>query len=194
MTLDIVLLSLLCLGLFVSAVYETMSWATILMVVSGIYYHFWHQNVFKMIANNYQNIIPIGIGYLVIGIVWSFAKWVLFLLKFKAFRNDNWAAYNNDAWRYNGPRTFQGIFISDTPKASRFKPEIVGWMCWWPLSAIGTLINDPVRKAFYFAFDMFAGSYQRIADKIVPKMEESAGKHVDSRSETVEEFAQRIER
>lgn len=167
--LTTILIIIALIVLFVSAILERYSIATVLIIVSGIYYHFWCDSIVTLISENYQVMVPIAVGYIVLGVVWSFAKWVMFLLEFKRFRNKHIEAYREDKLLYDQKR-FHNVLITDTPKTSDFKVLIISWMCWWPLSVIGTLINDPVKRAFQFVFDALSGSYQKIADKIVPKI------------------------
>ena len=51
------------------------------------------------------------------------------------------------------------------PSASNNKARIMGWMTYWPWSALWTLIHDPIRKAVKALWRHLATSYQRLADK-----------------------------
>jgi hypothetical protein len=52
------------------------------------------------------------------------------------------------------------------PRAAKNKRRITAWMAYWPCSAIGTLLNDPVRKFFNWAFGQFKDLCQKLADHV----------------------------
>jgi len=84
--------------------------------------------------------------YLIIGIVWSFIKWYLFLLKRKE-------KYAENPW--------QGI-----PTAKEYRKDIVVWMSYWPWSMTWTLLNDPIKRFFNFVYLKFSTLYQKLSDRI----------------------------
>ena len=53
------------------------------------------------------------------------------------------------------------------PQASRNKSRIVAWMALWPLSLLGTFLNDPVRRLFNFLFSYFKTLYQKLVDHVL---------------------------
>jgi hypothetical protein len=132
-------------------------------------------------------------GYLAFGaLVWSFTKWYLFLKAFQCAREEAIRAFlegraytNSLASRKEGLSSatpeeirtgivyqkYQNTRLCDTPLASDYKGKIIAWMCWWPLSMIGTLLNDPVRKFFNLAYLRLSGYYQRMANRMVPQLE-----------------------
>jgi hypothetical protein len=149
-------------------------------------------------ATQYFNLIPLwgwlkhnyfmlGVyipGYLAFGaLVWSFTKWYLFLKAFQYARQEAIRVFLEGRKEGLPPATPEGIRtgigyqrykntrLSDTPRASDYKGKIIAWMCWWPLSMIGTLLNDPVRKFFNWAYLHLSGYYQRMANKMVPELE-----------------------
>jgi hypothetical protein len=127
----------------------------------------------------------VGVGmFLVVGVVWSFAKWFFFLVNFRdKFRELRTAWFVNNkldptqplpddlklksegvdpfGWSYRAWHNMQ------KPRASDNKSRIIGWMAFWPFSMVGTLLNDPIRKLFTWLFNQLKGLYQRMADKIL---------------------------
>jgi hypothetical protein len=51
------------------------------------------------------------------------------------------------------------------PMVSENKSRITGWMTWWPWSGLWTLINDPIRRFFNWAYDQLGGVLQAISDR-----------------------------
>lgn len=167
MLLTSAFIALILVGV-ITAIYESFVGTTILMIGTGVLYHYTKQNVWHLIVANYQTILMFTPVYLTIGVGWSFIKWFLFLIGFKKFRQANVDLYKSGLFCTT---FYKGLHITDVPKASNFKSDIIAWMCWWPFSIIGTLISDPIRKFFTFMYNTFSGAYQRMADKIVPKIE-----------------------
>lgn len=51
------------------------------------------------------------------------------------------------------------------PMVSDNKSRITGWMTYWPWSALWTLINDPVRRFYRWAYTQLHGLLQGMSDK-----------------------------
>jgi hypothetical protein len=163
---------------------ESFGWATITLLATGATVHFTHIiNLIELIRNHAgETFLFIG-AYLVVGIIWSFIKWFSFLM---AFRNkyreakESWLALKGlpfnlvltadqqeaffKAIAYD---TYRGNRMTFKPKATTNKGRIVAWMSFWPFSAIGTIINDPVRRFFSFLFNQFKATYQRMSDRVM---------------------------
>lgn len=52
------------------------------------------------------------------------------------------------------------------------KARIIGWMSLWPFSMIGTLVDDILLRMWQRFYDLFAGTYQRISDKMIGDLNE----------------------
>ncbi len=57
------------------------------------------------------------------------------------------------------------------PSAVNNKARIMMWMTWWPWSALWTLLNDPIKRAFRALFQALKARFQ--------KMSEYAFRHID---------------
>ena len=64
------------------------------------------------------------------------------------------------------PTSFHGNPLNAKPMARNNKDRIIAWMCLWPLSFVGTLLNDPVKKFFGFVFTQIQEAYQKMSDRI----------------------------
>jgi len=121
------------------------------------------------------------VGYLVCGVVWSFLKWNEFVKsvyrKFKA-TNDKFGALKNpndiinlcERLRLVGisvygsdVKTISDIASKIMPKGLDNKASIVAWISYWPLSLLGTLLNNPFRRLFEYTYSLVSGLYDKIS-------------------------------
>src|ERR1700690_10301 len=173
-------LPFVCLTLLVEA--EWFGMATAAMLVSMGIYGFLHRTqVISYIKDHAIFCLEFIAVYLSVGVAWSFAKWLLFLLRFRReFRNvkakfihslglpigsnipqDKFHDFKNTLYS-------KGLnYLSIKPSAADSKGKIVAWMAFWPCSMIGYILNDPVRRLFNSLFMALKQSYQKMADHIV---------------------------
>lgn len=166
---------------------EKFTFATLLLLITAGVAHwlglvnwldFVHMHGFWLLAY-------VGI-YVAAGVAWSFGKWFSFLMRMRdryrqyvteyleeqklpadtAIEGDVLAGvqkyiqhqYNSEFGRNNA--------LWEKPKAKNNKGRLTAWMCWWPLSLIGTILNDPIRRLFNALFGWFKGLYQQMADRV----------------------------
>lgn len=166
---------------------ENFGWATVTLIATCVALHFLHViDVFPWVASHALETVYLVLGYLAVGVVWSFAKWFSFLLAFRDYYRDvragyyerkKWPAdykmteqeeldfrsYTND---YSYTREYRGNRMSEKPQAAKNKSRITAWMAFWPFSFVGTMINDPLRRVFKFLFDSFRALYQKVSDRV----------------------------
>jgi hypothetical protein len=110
----------------------------------------------------------------VVGVLWSFFRWWRHLANwrfgYKEVRN-TWLKRNNlalDAKLTDEQRdrmlSVIGYNYRTVPTASANKARITAWMIFWPFSMIGWALNEPVKRIANWLFNVFKGTYQRIAD------------------------------
>ncbi len=75
-----------------------------------------------------------------------------------------WLKDQHGTWATGDLRTMQNL---EKPQASKNKARIVAWMALWPLSMLGTFLNDPVRRLFNFLFNYFKALYQKLVDHVL---------------------------
>lgn len=156
---------------------EQFGWATFTLIATLVAAHFFH--IFSVVQFVSQHGWMTGlyvIAYVGIGIAWSFVKWFSFLMSFRdKFRAAKaaWLANNYIApgavLTSKQTKDFQDNLLYSlrtAPTALTNKSRIMSWMCFWPFSFIGTLLNDPIRRLFNFLFDHFKALYQKMADRI----------------------------
>lgn len=120
-------------------------------------------------------------AYLVLGVVWAIVKWWFFLMNSRdryeeiraAFlKEKGWEAFDTDEKK----RKFQDKVFWDRktfpPKPGENKSKIVLWMTYWPCSALWTLINDPLKRFYRFAYARILGLLQGMSDRTFAKYQD----------------------
>ena len=163
---------------------ESFGWAMVTLLATGVALHFFRiVNLLELVRNHASETLMFVGAYLVAGIIWSFIKWFSFLMAFRdEYRETKgrWLikkglskqmvldeALQKSFFSDLSFAKFRGNSLTEKPKASTNKRRIVAWMSFWPFSAVGTLINDPVRRFFNFLFNQFKATYQRMSDRVM---------------------------
>lgn len=157
---------------------ECFTWATLSAIVTAIVFGLVNKDVFLIFWQEHTKQTLFGVGiYIVVGVVWSFAKWFLYLLKFRSefravaesFKSRNGLSLSEpipsdkmDDFGYYSKHKYDR-----RPMAADHKSRIVAWMSFWPCSIIGYIFNDPIRKIFSGLFNLLRGSYQKMSNSIV---------------------------
>lgn len=165
---------------------EHWGWATATLLATLIGVHVLHVvDVWGFITHNALHTTLYVLGYLAVGVVWSFVKWFSFLVGFRDAHREakaQWMKRNNiapdqmltenqsialsDYMQYQSWHKFHGVYLNKRPTAVTNKRRITAWMSFWPFSMAGTIINDPIRRLFRLLFDTLKGLYQQIADHV----------------------------
>ena len=134
-------------------------------------------NGVNFVIDNPSVIIPIIIGYLILGIGWSFFKWYLLLIKAKQNADERYISeikYLKNRSKINGDGYEKELkSIKDAcygersrPFASHHKGDIIAWMSWWPVSLTWFIINDPVRRSLNYIYNNLAGTFDKMGKRI----------------------------
>jgi hypothetical protein len=75
-----------------------------------------------------------------------------------------WSDKVKEDWRRYVKMEYYGKTIKK-PMVSDNKSRIMGWMTYWPWSALWTLINDPIRRFYRWAYTQLRGLLQGMSDK-----------------------------
>jgi hypothetical protein len=122
-----------------------------------------------------------ALGYFVGGTFWSIAKWWFYVREQRGLYDELRSAFA----RVHGfepqsavpedlqPQWLQwlttaknnGRYLEVRPLAVKHKARIVRWMSYWPWSLIGTVLKDPVRKAFVSIYHNIQEHLQEISDR-----------------------------
>lgn len=119
----------------------------------------------------------LGLGvYLIGGVIWAVIKWTLFVIgrreRYNEARSKFLFGHGKDP---NGPMPdeLKAEWAKDyrcrennKPNVMNHKSTIMTWMGYWPWSAVWTIINDPIRRSFRFAYARIKTSLQRVADRV----------------------------
>lgn len=172
---------------------EKFGWATVLLVGSVALSQWLHVfNFFAFASQHALATVLYALGYVGVGIVWSFVKWFSFLMgardKYRDWKvrfltgenlnpaglipNEKMSDFKRFIQQQNGygyRDPVADLVNGKRPRASNNKARIVSWMSLWPCSCIGTLLNDPVRRLFNYLFNAFKSLYQKMSDKVFSK-------------------------
>lgn len=108
-------------------------------------------NLFEFVKENPGSIIVLILLYLIIGIIWSFFKWYLFIKEqVKSKEITISTKYRIDV-TYN-------------------KKKIINWIIVWVPSITWFLINDPIRRVGNFIYNSLEKTYQNVSDSIWSKV------------------------
>jgi|SRR5579885_451314 len=188
MLLLLVIVALVVIGIveMVLVEAEKFGWATLVLIVTGVGLHFLHVlSVVDWVKDNGWFTLAYVGGYVLAGIAWSFVKWFSFIMRMR----DRYRQYkeeflqskklptntviteevSQDLQQYIAGKwdhEFGSNSVGERPKARKNKSRIVAWMAYWPLSLIGTVLNDPVRRLFNLIFNWFKGLYQQMVDRV----------------------------
>jgi hypothetical protein len=173
--------------------FELEGWATT-FVSLGIALLMWNYRgeAWEMISQNPWPTVGFVVSYIIIGIVWSFIKWNTyvkrtfgrikkvkdeFIAEHKEINDGNRAEFNQmieklrlkDSSGYTisvfDKTTLDDIIKKVTPVASEKKSIITAWISYWPMSLVGTLLNNPFRHFFEWLYDNLSGYYDKITNK-----------------------------
>ena len=178
---------------------DRFGWATTTLVgslvLSAVHTRwFGGPNIIGYLEHHWFHTLLCACFYVILGIAWSFLKWFSALRVFRdqfreaklAFfkangleglldtapipddKQEDFKKYMEHNYRYNYGR-IASLSTLERPKATKNKSRITAWMCFWPFSFIGTVLNDPVRRLFNFLFNYFKALYQQLADRVFAK-------------------------
>jgi hypothetical protein len=161
---------------------ESGLWATVVAIASifGLNY-FWKVPVLKLIHDNPLRTAELVGIYFLAGAAWSVFKWWTFLHKGSKAYDDFKADFltkNNakaltpelsvqleaDLIEFNRFKDVDKSVHSVPPSAREFKGDLTRWATYWPFSMVGFALNDVVRKAWNYIYDLLQSTYQRISN------------------------------
>jgi hypothetical protein len=173
--------------------FEKEGWATT-FVSLGIALLMWNYraDIWDVVSQNPWPTVGFVVSYIIIGIVWSFIRWTTyvkrtlgrikkvkdeFIAEHKEINDANRAGFNqmieklrlkdSDGYTISvyDTTTLGDIIKKVTPVASEKKTIITAWISYWPMSLVGTLLNNPFRNFFEWLYDKLSGYYDKITNK-----------------------------
>lgn len=138
-------------------------WVIGLIVVGGV--HFWLGLAYYLITNP-AVLIQYAAGYVGIGVVWAFVKWIIFGRdQLKLYRSKE-ATYRADfEVRSNKEQTYPEYIKSwhnFPPLAVSHKADIITWMAAWPFSFVATFCADFLGRFFRMIFNWIKSSFDHV--------------------------------
>ncbi len=167
------------------------AWATLTLLLTLFLFETWgNLKVYTALITNPLGTLGLVGLYFVLGTLWSVAKW-WFYVRDRKERYDEKKAKFLKAKGQEGnlvPANLQEEWAGVVESQKLFKPEsldhkarIMRWMTFWPWSAVWTIINDPVKKAFRAIYRQIQGTLQKIADRIYQDTESDLPEDARSR-------------
>lgn len=167
--------------------YEKVGWATITLIATFAALHFLGDfNIVSAVLHNPATAAIVAAGYFVAGTAWSVVKWWFYVRRCReeydtlkaAFLERNgvqgtavpdalkgkWKEELSNDYRYGRERR-RSFANGVIPKAGDHKGRIMTWMCYWPWSAVWTMINDPVKRLFKQIYLQIQGLLQSISNR-----------------------------
>lgn len=126
-------------------------------------------NIFSYAKNHAGSFLLIIVSYLFVGVIWSVVKWYFYVLN---QRDEFRSSYNKNA----NPK-------DHIPVARKNKSKILSWMMYWPFSALWTLINDPVRRAFRIIYNRIESYFDKISKSMFSSDMENHNLDVERKKE-----------
>jgi hypothetical protein len=147
------------------------------------------RDVWEFVKSDYLTTTFFVLGYIIAGVIWSFLKWNEFVKKrvriFKETKaklildrpdfnetNDKDLTELCDRLRNKGLsvwshniNTINELIIKIMPLGSENKSSIIAWISYWPLSLLGTLLNNPFRRLFEYVYSLVADAYDKITTR-----------------------------
>jgi len=162
-------------GLFVIYVFfaldkeKSLFWPIALLITYVLFSQFLAKvDIFSFAVHHPGKLSLYVLGYFVIGFVWSFVKWWLYVStiadkcreKRKEFLESNKGQDDKDKWS-------RQVYMNslNKPNLARSKKKISLWVMYWPVSAIWSLLDDFIKKMIRHLITKFQKIYQYISDR-----------------------------
>lgn len=169
---------------------EEEGWATtaVSIALALLLWNYGH-DLWSFVKEDYGTTLLFVLGYLVVGVVWSFLKWNEFVKRkiniYKKVRaelivkrpdfdeNSNKSVEmlcqklrenGISVWGYD-VKTMAELKLKMMPIGSENKASIIAWISYWPLSLLATLLNNPFRRLFEYVYSLVANAYDKISQK-----------------------------
>lgn len=169
---------------------EEEGWATtaVSIALALLLWNYGH-DLWSFVKEDYGTTLLFVLGYLVVGVVWSFLKWNEFVKRkvsiYKKVRAElivkrpDFDENSNKSvemlcqkLRENGisvwshdVKTMAELKLKIMPIGSENKASIIAWISYWPLSLLATLLNNPFRRLFEYVYSLVATAYDKISQK-----------------------------
>lgn len=134
-----------------------------LAIFLGILCLFGNFNVFSYITENPIECLKYLGYYLVLGVVWSYAKFTLVgsklkrkidLMRLEYLKNVNTKVTTDEDWQRH-LRSNLDWKDKKSLEISNFAKRVIGWMAYWPISLLATVFKDILIDFYEFIYHTF---------------------------------------
>jgi len=105
------------------------------------------------------------VGYLVLGVAWSFKKWIGFVRGRKEELKEQYASYAKRGMLSPPNQTFDDYIKDKRPLAVENEAKLITWMATWPLSFAWWALTYP-RHFFVWAYNKLSTVFNDISARI----------------------------
>lgn len=157
-------------------------WATIVFIGTVLSLNFLSKiPILDYIKTNpLHTLAYVGI-YFAVGIVWTLIKWYFFVhnksVKYAAFRakflKDNKVTELTPELSVRLQELVKSDYdlrnngvTGSAPDPAEHKSDLTRWGTYWPFSMVGTALNDIIRKAWDYVYEMLQTTYARMSKAI----------------------------
>lgn len=67
---------------------------------------------------------------------------------------------------WSSPSSPKELIKLQQPATERYKPNIIGWIVFWPTVFIWTMIDNPLKRVGTYIYNQLGGTYNRISNSI----------------------------
>ncbi|MFM2374020.1 MAG: hypothetical protein RLZZ234_15 [Candidatus Parcubacteria bacterium] len=146
----IVLVEMCALTAFVA--HDRGGFATISVIVTLVLLQWLGYPVISFVWQNPLTVVVWVLGYLALGISYSFFKWDRTVAKWRREYDES-------------PKSKQDHMWSRRPVASARKDRILGWMMFWPWSFFWWVVADFVKELFLSIYKHLGGLYDKVTSR-----------------------------
>jgi len=162
-------------GLFVIYIFFTLDkekslvWPIFFLILYALFSQFLAKiDIFSFAVHHPVELLLYILGYFVVGFVWSFVKWWLYVNtiadkckeKRKEFLESNKGQDDKEKWSYTCR-----LNSLNKPDLAQSKKKISLWIMYWPVSAIWSILDDFIKKLIRHLITKFQKIYQYISDR-----------------------------
>jgi hypothetical protein len=184
------IIAILLVILTITVEIEESGWATTLASISIalVVWKYWDPIWSWAVSSPWQVLGFIGV-YIGFGLIWSIIKWAAYVKSYTRLFNstkldfeakygsvgENWITWtekirSNEQLKSFNPYLYyvsRSTTVEELAKTlilttDNKKSVIVSWISYWPLSILGTIMNDPFRRLFTWIYNSFSGLYGKI--------------------------------
>lgn len=156
--------------------------AFVTMIIGGfaIWYLSGAVNLLPWLRDNWDTILFVTMGYVVVGGLWAILNWRLFFLPDSYEEYEQWVPTWKSQWNdWEAPKRdypSQDAYVEAKAKDKGFPPlisthkaDFFYWMWWWPPHAFWTLAHKPIQRISRWFYDAVAAMLNRMSSDYFDK-------------------------